>query len=196
MHFFSKKILLFSLFLAIVIGGYFGTRIFGGFASVPQGFVDARLQGATISQSIVMLSNQTVHDLEKINELDRAGKYRQALEATKNLVVKSQEIRDQAVALSNEVQKMTVALSDIKSFEARQAALEAISDRLALISRLINYSAAMGNLLETLQARFSGIRTTGRVGEIIAQMNGEVTAINAFDRQASQAMEKFDALTK
>ncbi len=196
MRYISKKTGLFLLFVAVVLGAYFGTRAFGGFASVPPGFSDARLQGALIAETIVNLSNKTVSNLELINDLDRERKYRQALEETVKLIAQSKEMRDQAVALSNETQKMTVALSDIKSFEARQAALEAISSRLALISQLINYSASVGKLLETLQARFSGARAEHNVAELISQINAEVTAINSFDKQARQAMERFDSVTR
>src|SRR6185503_3978704 len=103
-------------------------------------FVDARLQGATISQNIVDLASQSSEDISTINRLDEQGNFSEAKDVALKAIEESQQIRNQAVELSEQVSKMTQALSSIKSFDARQAALEAIASRLALISRLINYS--------------------------------------------------------
>ena len=92
---------------------------------------------------------------------------------------------------------MTKALSELKSFEARQAALEAISNHLALISRLVNYSGYLGQLLEALRGRFTGSGIQGsQVSTLVNQINTEVTAINSFNNQAVQAMQRFDNLVR
>lgn len=178
------------------MSGFFGIYLLDGFASIPEAFVQARLQGALIAANIVKLSGETAIDLEEINALDRSRDYKAAIELTSSLITKSREIREEAVRLSAETERMTRALSDIKSFEARQAALEAISNHLALLSRLINYSASLGKLMETLQARFAGARTEYRITQLVSDINAEVIAINAFSEQATQAMERFDAVTK
>lgn len=116
------------------------------------------------------------------------------MELTEKVIQQSKDIRSQAVELSDQVSKMTQALSSIRSFEARQAALEAISSRLAMISRLINYSDYLNQLLSILQARFSGQPGDHRVASIILQINAEVTAINNFNNQATQAMQRFDKI--
>jgi DNA repair ATPase RecN len=161
---------------------------------MPQDFIDARIQGAMISQNIVTLSNQSVDDIAKINQLDKQGNVTEATNVALEAIQKSKDIRDQAVQLSDQVSKMTASLSEIDSFEARQAALEAISSRLALISRLINYSDYLNQLLQTLQARFAGQATNKNVETVINQINAEVTAINSFNNQATQAMTRFDAI--
>ncbi|OGZ00327.1 MAG: hypothetical protein A3B13_01205 [Candidatus Liptonbacteria bacterium RIFCSPLOWO2_01_FULL_45_15] len=187
----NTKIFLGAIGVAIV--GMLGFRLLSSNA-VPQDFIDARIQGAIIAQNIVGLSNQSVNDIEKINQLDQQKNYAEATNVALEAIQKSRDIRNQAVELSNQVSKMTVALSGIDSFEARQAALEAISNRLALIGRLINYSDYLNQLLQSLQAKFSGQRGDHSVEVIINQINAEVTAINSFNGQSTQAMNRFDAI--
>jgi len=176
-------------------GGYALNRLISHSAGIPVEFTNARTQGALISQNIVDLSNQSAADLAKINDLDAQGNYTDALTLTGTVITQSQAIRDQAVALSSQVEAMTRALSDISSLDARQAALEAIASRLALISRLINYSGDLGQLLDTLRSHFSGNPPQSHeVSTLIDQINSEVNAINNFNNQATQSMLKFDKL--
>ena len=179
--------------MAVVIIGTLGFRFLSS-NIIPQDFIDARIQGAIIAQNIVGLSNQSVNDLGKINQLDQQGNYVEATNVVLETIQKSKDIRNQAVELSNQVSKMTAALSGINSFEARQAALEAISNRLALIGRLINYSDYLAQLLQALQTKFAGQRGNHNVETIINQINAEVTAINSFNGQSTQAMNRFDAI--
>ena len=184
--------------LAVVFvlgGGYAFIRFVLNGGGIPKDFVDARLQGAIIAQDIVNLSNQSTLDLSKINELDSQGNYTEALTLTTDVIKQSQQIRDQAVALSGEVETMTKALSGIDSLDARQAALESIANRLALISRLINYSGYLGQLLDTLRDHFSGKAVKSNdVAGLVDQINDEVRAINNFNSQAGQAMDRFDKI--
>jgi hypothetical protein len=176
-------------------GGYAFVRFVLNAGNIPKEFVDARMQGAIIAQNIVNLSNQSALDLSKINELDNGGNYTEALNLTTDVIKQSQQIRDQAVALSGEVETMTRALSGIDSMDARQAALESIANRLALISRLINYSGYLGQLLDTLRNHFSGKIVKGNnVASLVDQINAEVRAINNFNSQAGQAMDRFDKI--
>jgi len=190
-----KKAKLTLVFAAVVVGGFFGIYFLGG-ASVPSEFLVARMQGALIAENIVKLSSATAEDLGRIKTLDQKRDYKTAIELTTSLLQKSRGIRDEATKLSAELEKMTRALSDINSFDARQAALEAISNHLALLSRLINYSVSLGQLMESLQARFAGTRSDMRPAQLVGDINAEVTAINSFNVQAVRAMERFDALTK
>jgi hypothetical protein len=91
---------------------------------------------------------------------------------------------------------MAKSLPEISSPEAQQAALDAISSRLALVSELINYSGDLENLLVTLQGHFTGASIKpGDVQTIVDQINTDVNAINNFNSQAQQSMVQFDTLT-
>ncbi len=183
-------------FVAVIAVGYGFVLFWRSRNQVPQAFTDARTQGAIIAQNIVNLSNQSTADLEKVNQYDAQGDYANALNLTANIVAQSEQLRNQAVQLSNQVQEMTTSLSSINSFDARQAALESISSRLALINQLINYSGDLGSLLDTLRARFSGgaAATNVKVQALVNQINTDVNAINNFNAQANQAMDQFDKL--
>ncbi len=192
---FSRRIKIVLAFIAVVAIGYaivWYTQANGG---VPITFTDARSQGAIIAQNIVNLSNHSTADLEQINQLDQQGNYKDALTLTTNLVSQSQQIRNQAVDLSTQVGNMTQSLSGISDFNAQQAALESISNRLALINELITYSSDLSNLLDTLQSRFSGTGgTNAKVETLVNQINTDVNAINNFNSQAGQAMDRFDTI--
>jgi DNA repair ATPase RecN len=192
---FSRRTKIVLAFIAVVAIGYaivWYTQANGG---VPVSFIDARTQGAIIAQNIVNLSNQSTDQLEQIDQLDQKGDYADALTLTTNLVSESQQIRTQAVDLSTQVGNMTQALSGINNFDAQQAALESISNRLALINELITYSGDLSNLLDTLQSRFSGTGgTNAKVQGLVNQINTDVNAINNFNSQAGQAMDRFDAI--
>lgn len=196
MFHFSRRTKIISAFVGIVIVGYAVVRVIQSGNSVPQSFIDSRMQGAIIAQNIVNLSNQSTATLEQIDTLDQKQDYEQALTLTTSLVTQSQQIRDQAVQLSGQIEQMTTALSDISDFNARQAALESISNRLALINQLINYSGDLGQLLDVLRDRFSGTggSTNAQVTALVNQINVDVNAINNFNSQAGQAMDRFDAI--
>jgi len=191
----SRRTKVIVTFVAVVILGYVAVWFTQGKGGVPQDFVDARMQGAIIAQNIVNLSNQSMVSLEQVNTLDQKQDYANALTLTTGLVAQSQQIRDQAVELSAQVGQMTKALSEISDFNARQAALESISNRLALINQLINYSADLGKLLDVLRNRFTGQGGTNvEVQALVNQINTDVNAINNFNSQAGQAMDRFDAI--
>lgn len=191
----SSRVKIFIAFAVIVIAGYGASRLFSYSRSVPVEFQDARLRGALIAQNIVNLSNESATNIQKISELDSKRKFGEALVITRDASKQSENIRAQAVALADEIGIMTKALSDIQSFEARQAALESIASRLALLSRLINYSNYLSDLFMALQNRFSGVPGSAKqVAVLVNQINAEVQAINTFNGQAGQAMDRFDAI--
>jgi hypothetical protein len=183
-------------FVVVIAAGY-GLVLFSQLHSrVPVAFINARSQGAIIASNIVTISNQSNAALVQVNADDAKGDYQDALTLVSGMVTQSGDMRDQAVQLSNQIQTMTQALSDIHAVDAQQAALEAIASHLALINQLINYSGDLANLLGALQARFSGTPSTGQnISALVNQINTDVAAINNFNNQASQAMQQFDKLT-
>lgn len=192
----TRRTKTFFIFVGLVIVGYLGARLGRLSEAVPPDFKEARSQGAVISQDIVNISNSLNSDLEKINAFDKSRNLTEALNLTTELLKRSEEVKARAQDLSVQLEKMTGALADINAPEARALALESITDRLALISRLLSYSDYLSQLLSTLSDRFSGMKNSADVQQIITQINAEVTAINNFNRQAGQAMDRFDELTK
>ena len=175
-----------------------GTGIFALFEQqnqIPQDFIQARSQGAAIAANIVSISNQSVASLAQVNKLDQEGKYTDALTMTTDLVTQSQTLRDQAILLSTQIGTMTKALAKVNSFEAQQAAFQSIASQLAIITQLVNYSNDLDKLLLTLQSHFSNKTwNPDDVTGLVNQINLDVTAINSFNSQASQAMARFDKI--
>lgn len=195
---FSRRTKIIAAFLVVIAVGYGIALYWESQSGVPQDFTAARLQSAIIAQNIVNDSNQSTATLQTINTDDQKGDYKDALALTSDLIAKSQDMRNQAVDLSNQVKSMTQALASVKDFNARQAALESISSRLAVINQLVNYSGDLGKLLDVLQAKFSGVQgsTEDQVPALVDQINVDVNAINNFNAQAGQAMDRFDSIAK
>ena len=194
----SRKNKFYIGFAIIVIAGYVTYKvILASTFGTPKDFSDARERGALISQDIVSLSNDLNSRLKEINELDRIGNLTEALQKTTELATKSAEIRSRAVELSAEMERMTSSIPKIKKEEAKQAVLDSVSNRLALISRLINYSDYVYQLLAVLRDRFTNqYVASGTVGSLISKINDEVQAVNTFNQSAISAMEKFDAISQ
>ncbi len=165
-------------------------------ADVAPAFEQARMQGAIISDTIVRLSNDISTELSRVSELDRAGNPRDALSLTIEVQAKAKEVRNRANELSEELKKMISAMDSIKSPEAKQAAMEAVTNQMAIISRLISYSEYLQELSQVLSNHFTGGYDKRSVSVIISQVNAEVTAVNSFNKQAVQAMERFEAALK
>jgi hypothetical protein len=192
-----RRLKLFIVFVVIVVAGYGASRLFSFSQGIPSEFQDARLRGALIAQNIVDLSNSSSKSIEKISILDKQGKFSEALAITVDATKQSEGIRNQAVALADEIGVMTKALSSIHSFEARQAALESIASRLALLNKLISYSNYLADLLRALEGRFKGVPGSAKqVAVLVNQINAEAQAINTLNGQAGQAMDRFDAIVK
>lgn len=192
---FSRRTQIIVGFLVIIAVGYGTAKFLEAKSGVPQSFTTARTQGAIIAQTIVNNSNQSTDELQKINQYDQEGNYQAALASTTELIAQSAELRAQAVQLSEQVSQMTQDLTSINDADAQQAALQSISSRLAVINELVTYSSDLNHLLTVLQSRFSGTyESNDEVQSIVNQINTDVNAINNFNAQAGQAMDKFDAI--
>lgn len=192
---FSRRTKIIAAFVVIVAVGYGIAVWLQSRNNVPASFTAARTQGAIIAQTIVNSSDQATQELQVISQYDAEGKYSLALASTTDLINQSAGMRTEAVQLSAQVSQMTQDLSNINSSAAQQAALESISSRLALINELITYSNDLDQLLSTLQERFNGTAVpNSQVTAIVNQINTDVNAINNFNVQAGQAMDKFDSI--
>lgn len=191
----TKQGKIYATFAGLLLGGYAVYRIIAFAYSTPRDFEDARLKGAQVSQEIVDLSNTIKSELAEVNQLDKQWNYTEALSKVTEVSKQTEEIRAKAVELSNELQIMTSALPKIGGEDAKQAVLESVSNRLALISKLINYSDYTYQLVSMLRDKFSGTwHSQEQVSQLVDQINAEVTAVNAFNQSAIAAMARFDKL--
>lgn len=178
----------------MVISVAYFTRLGRSSAIVPTAFLEARQSGSVTTQDIVNLSNEFTANLQQINKLDKEGKYAQALDLTTTMVQKIPEMRTKATELSTELQHMTSALTEIKSEDARQAAVDSITNRMALISRLFSYSDYLSQLSQVLTDKFREVPNGKSVPELTQRINSEVEAVNLFNKESSEAMTRFDQI--
>ena len=194
---FSRRTKIIAAFIIIVAVGYGLVLFWRAQNAVPANFTAARIQGAIIAQTIVNDSNQSTDELNAINKYDQEGDYTDALASTTALINQSAGLRNEAVQLAAQVQQMSTEIPNIKSTDAQQAAIQSMTNRLALINELITYSNDLDHLLAVLQSRFSGTpQPNTEVANIVSQINADVNMINNFNTQAGQAMDKFDSLEK
>ncbi len=194
----NRRLILFFVIFGVGLITYFVLRVvFAPHVGVPQQFYEARAKSAVIAQDIVNSSNAIVADIAKVNELDRQGQYQEALAILKEVGDKNASVRTHAIDLSKELQVMTLAIPDITNDAAQQAALDSISLRLALENRLIGYTDEVGRLIIALEAHFeTGRGKPSDIGILVANINAEVRAINSFNSQAGQAMDRFDGIVR
>src|SRR3989338_7400321 len=128
----KRFVLLTILFLAII---FVGKAVFFSTEDIPGDFISARTQGANIAEEIVAQSNYSAELLKTISQWDRNGKYQSALDIVSQEISKNQEANKKATKLSAQLEQMARLVEDIKPYQARQLATEALSSEVALVSR-------------------------------------------------------------
>ena len=168
-------------------------------AYVPQEFYDARGRAAEISSRIVQLTDASVQTLRLISTADEAGNYRRGLTLITEEVDRNNEIKNQAVKLSEEVKTMALNLGAVKPEKAASAGLQAATTGLELAQRLVNYNNYAQELLAVLQTRLKSNgtpHTREKIEEIILKMNQEAEAINDLNEKYQEETREFDRLVK
>jgi cell division protein FtsB len=193
-----RRLTLFMSIFAVILISYFVLRaVFAARTAIPADFLDARAQGAILAQDIVNTSNAINGEIGHINDLDKNKDYVAALDATEGVKKNTQYLRERAIDLSKELKTMTQDLPSITPDAAQQAALDSISSRLALISRLITYTDDVNQFLSALALHFQNKNAPPQdIAQLVTQINTEVKAINTFNSQAGQAMDRFDATVR
>lgn len=189
----KRFILLTSLFLAVIFAG---KAMFFSAQYLPDDFINARTQGANIAEEIVAQSNYSAELLKTLSKLDRNKQYKTALAIVSQEISKNQEANKKATKLSSQLEQMAHLVEDIKPYQARQLATEALSSEVALVSRLINYNAYLSLLYSVLQNKFqSGSSSSnGEVQQLVNNINEEVRMINELNKRFNDSFGAFDAI--
>lgn len=194
--FYSKiphRIRLLILFIIIILAAYFVLRFFWvDVKNIPEDFLRARQEASLIAQDIVTISNESTNSFTEIARLDKERKYTEALVLISKELERNRQAREKAIKLSVQLETMAKNLAQISPSSAGQKALEAISSETALISRLITYNDYLTQLLEILQGKFLGKNQGDKIPELIAQINGEIQAINDLNQKFNETMKEFD----
>ena len=195
-NFYSKipqRIRILILFIFIILLAYFVLRFLAvDVKNIPEDFLRARQEASLIAQDIVTISNESTNSLGEIARLDEERKYSEALALVSKELERNRQAREKAIKLSVQLETMAKNLAQISPASAGQTALEAISSEAALISRLIIYNDYLTQLLEILRGKFLGDNQGDKIPELIAQINGEIQAINDLNRKFNEVMGEFD----
>jgi len=194
--FYSKiphRIRILILFVFIILLAYFVLRfLMVDVKNIPEDFLRARQEASLIAQDIVAVSNESSNTFDEIAKLDKERRYSEALVLVSRELQRNREAREKAIKLSVQLETMAKNIAQISPSSDGQKALQAISSETALISRLITYNDYLTQLLEILQDKFLGKNQGDRIPELIAQINGEIQAINDLNQKFNDIMKDFD----
>ncbi len=195
------RFLLILLFIALAV--FFVWRFFIYAPKiVPSPFLEARKEGANISQAIVGLTEDSNRRLQLIGTLENVSDYDQALRLVLKNLESNKEIRDRAFELSRRLETMAGAISAIEPKEAQFKAQEAIAAELSLISKLISYNQLLNQLLEVLRAKIIAgtnggrLEGAGEISALVERINEEIAVINGLNRKFNDTMGEFDSFFK
>lgn len=181
------------LFIVIISAAFLVFQFwFADVKNVPGDFLRARQEASFVASEIVAISNQSTNNLSQIAQLDKDGKYTEALILVSQELERNKEARDKAIKLSIQLETMTKNLSAISPASAGQIALEAITSETSLISKLIDYNDNLTKLLVVLQGKFLGRISGDGISALIAEINDDVRIINELNRKFNDIMKSFD----
>lgn len=187
-----KRIRLLILFIIIILAAFVAFQFwFAGTKKIPSDFLRARQEASLIATDIVGISGQSTGALDQIAQLDKDGKYTEALLLVSQELERNKEARDKAINLSFQLEAMTRNLSAISPASASRTALEAIASETSLISKLIDYNDDLTQLLEILQEKFLGKYNSDKIPELIAKINDDVKTINELNQKFNSTMKDF-----
>lgn len=189
-----KKIRILIIFLLIIFSIYFvGRFFFVRVKTVPPEFFKARQEASIIAQNIVDLSGNSAKEIEKISDLSGGGYYTEALNMVVGEMERNREIRQKAIELSSNLEAMTRTSAGIYPDSSARLALEAVSIETTLISRLINYSDYLNQLLEILRAKLLGKENSQeKINELINKINLEAQTVNELNQKFNKLISNFD----
>ncbi|MFA5098787.1 MAG: hypothetical protein WC461_01025 [Candidatus Paceibacterota bacterium] len=188
-----KRIKMLILFIIIISAAFLAFQFwFADAKKVPSDFLQARQQASIIASEIVGISGQSTNTLSQISQLDKDGKYTEALILVSQELERNKESRDKAINLSVQLETMTKNLSAISPDSASRTALEAIASETSLISKLIDYNDDLTKLLEILQNKFLGKYSGDKISELVAKINDDIKVINELNRKFNDVMKNFD----
>ena len=164
---------------------------------VPKDFIDARQNSINVAQTITRLSNDSLVDISRIGQLDKAGRIKDALDLVSKAIKDNQQARVEAVKLSAYLEVMAKNLQDISPYGARDLATEALGYEVTLINHLITYNDYLNQLFNVLQEKFEGKNgnADAQIKSWINKVNKVGEEINTLNKKYNDTMIKFDKLT-
>lgn len=185
------------IFFVIILSAFIVFRVSGAGDNrfVPHSFLEARTNGSMIAELIVQLSDESVKNLQEINNHDKEGNFALASDLVRAELRRNNEARAKALDLSKQLEQMTIGLRAVQPEQAQLLVTQAISYEISLINRLLTYNDYLNQLLSTLQSRFDGTGgSSGMVSQLLQNLNTEAQAINDLNAKYTATMGEFDRI--
>ena len=190
-----RRIRLFVVLLLIVFFAYFvGRFLLAKTKTVPPEFMQARQEAALIAQDIVGMSKESAQHIGDLSSLNANHNYTDALNLVTQELERNRQIREKAIALSGNLQTMTINVSAIKPKSSAEAALEAVSTEVTLIGHLLTYNDYLNQLLGIIRSKITGTDATSAevVADLVKKINDESIVVNVLNEKFNDQMAAFD----
>jgi hypothetical protein len=191
-----RKWLIFGGIAAALIAAIIASvTIFDRPEEIPQEFLEARASGAEIAKSINSFADSVVADLQSISRKNEDGDYTAALDLTIEEIKKAREAKDRSLDLLGELQKMVPSIEKMRTDEAQQLAMQAVSTEVALVGKLIEYNDDLNKLLNNMRLKFVSYDPAiynEQTDAITKTMNEKALQINEMSRKYQALMSEFD----
>jgi len=190
-----RKSLSISIAAVIILAGSFVAFRFLGASQIPKEFRDARDEGGVISERIVENAKSVADSLNEVSSLEAQKKYDEEDAKISDLEKQNQAMKDDALALSKQMEIMLKTIPDIRSEKARNTAFQAVNYELAIITNLLSYGDFVERLFGVLRNRSLRNRQS-QIDGWLHEINNEVQQINDYNTKARDAFAQFDSITK
>lgn len=162
---------------------------------IPERFVEARKNAASVSEDIVRLTSDTNEKIAQINVLEIKGKAEEALLLIQSARASNEAAYGKAFDLSQNLKTLAESLADIHSPREQQIAYEAVAVELSLVSEFISYTQALNIFLSNLASLISNntLQNQNIVRSNISTVNEKTSLINNLNTQFIEKMKTFDS---
>jgi len=191
----SKKTLLVLEIIAGIIILAFLAFIFSSLSgrNIPDDFYASRQSASGYAQNIVSMLSQTSANINALQKGDVFKTRSEAADMISGEIQKNRDIREKAVQLALDLERMAKNIPDISPKEAAQTALVAITQETALIGQLLSYNNDLNQLFMLAQEELvNGFRNYADMNAIIKRVNDEANQINSLNQRFNDEMKKFD----
>jgi len=193
------KTKVFAAFIVIVIAIGFGllSLVLSKEAYViPTAFTEGRTEGAQAAVAVTKMINESLKNLTDVAAAERRGDLATAVYLIRIETNKATERQQKASALAAAMEKMALALPEIKPKSAQQIGLEAVRSQVTTVSRLVTYNDYLTTLFNLLNERMRGNpdATQAKVQELVKKLNEENAAITQLNSQFNRSLAQFDSI--
>ena len=184
------------IFVLIVVAASFGIgkMLFSQSKSVPVEFFQSRAESGRLAEKITSFLTNSLDRLDQVAQYDKVGRIQEAIKIIEGQVSSAKENDLNSLLLATQLETLARAAQTIRPDQARQIAVEAVSNEVALVSRMIVYNTELKDLFQLLNEKFTGQRAakSQEVQNLILQLNDLANGINDLNYKFNNGMKQLD----